>query len=99
MPGGNAFAGSVATCDVLVKNAVKAGATLCQAVTMMTETPARMAGMTDRGTLKKGERADIVVFDSDIKVEKTVIGGKTVFDIAPAYLSSKSGEELRAHML
>ncbi len=80
MPGGNAFAGSVATCDVLVKNAVKAGATLCQAVTMMTETPARMAGMTDRGTLKKGKRADIVVFDSDIKVEKTVIGGKTVFE-------------------
>ena len=26
-------------------------------------------------------------------------GGKTVFDIAPAYLSSKSGEELRAHLL
>ena len=26
-------------------------------------------------------------------------GCKTVFDIAPAYLSSKSGEELRAHLL
>ena len=26
-------------------------------------------------------------------------GRKTVFDIAPAYLSAKSGEELRAHML
>lgn len=26
-------------------------------------------------------------------------GAKTVFDIAPAYLSAKSGEELRAHML
>lgn len=26
-------------------------------------------------------------------------GAKTVFDIAPAYLSSKSGEELRAHLL
>ena len=26
-------------------------------------------------------------------------GCKTVFDIAPAYLSAKSGEELRAHML
>ncbi|MDO5406749.1 MAG: diaminopimelate dehydrogenase [Eubacteriales bacterium] len=26
-------------------------------------------------------------------------GGKTVFDIAPAYLSAQSGEELRAHLL
>jgi diaminopimelate dehydrogenase len=26
-------------------------------------------------------------------------GGKTMFDIAPAYLSSESAEELRAHML
>ena len=26
-------------------------------------------------------------------------GCKTVFDIAPAYLSAKSGEELRKHML
>jgi len=26
-------------------------------------------------------------------------GCKTIFDIAPAYLSPKSGEELRAHML
>ena len=26
-------------------------------------------------------------------------GCKTVFDIAPAYLSAQSGEELRAHML
>ena len=27
------------------------------------------------------------------------VGCKTVFDIAPAYLSPKSGEELRAHLL
>ena len=26
-------------------------------------------------------------------------GCKTVFDIAPAYLSAQSGEELRAHLL
>ena len=26
-------------------------------------------------------------------------GAKTVFDVAPAYLSALSGEELRAHML
>ena len=28
-----------------------------------------------------------------------VKGAKTVFDIAPAYLSAKSGEELRSHLL
>ncbi len=31
--------------------------------------------------------------------QEGVSGAKTVFDIAPAYLSSKSGEELRAHLL
>lgn len=31
--------------------------------------------------------------------EEGQTGCKTVFDIAPAYLSTKSGEELRAHML
>ena len=30
---------------------------------------------------------------------KGATGCKTVFDIAPAYLSPVSGEELRAHML
>ena len=28
-----------------------------------------------------------------------VSGAKTVFDIAPAYLSALSGDELRAHLL
>ena len=28
-----------------------------------------------------------------------VVGCKTMFDIAPAYLSAKSGEDLRAEML
>ena len=31
--------------------------------------------------------------------EEGVTGCKTVFDIAPAYLSPQSGEELRAHLL
>lgn len=31
--------------------------------------------------------------------QEGVSGAKTVFDIAPAYLSAKSGEELRAHLL
>lgn len=31
--------------------------------------------------------------------QEGIKGGKTVFDIAPAYLSAKSNEELRAHLL
>ena len=31
--------------------------------------------------------------------QEGMAGCKTVFDIAPAYLSAKSGEELRAHLL
>ena len=37
-----------------------AGITLPQAVAMVTDTPARMSGLTDRGRLEVGLRADLV---------------------------------------
>lgn len=81
LPDRSAFAGSVATMDRLVKNMVTlANATLTDAVKMATETPARIVGLTDRGTLDEGKRADIVVFDDAFRVSRTIVGGRTVYE-------------------
>ena len=79
MPDRKAFAGSVATADRLVRNMKNlAGADLCSAVCMMTATPARLFGIKERGVLKPGYRADLAIFDQDINVEATVLGGEFI---------------------
>jgi N-acetylglucosamine-6-phosphate deacetylase len=79
----SAFAGSVATTDRLVRTMVTvAGCTVCDAVKMMTENPARVMGVFDRkGSLEPGKDADVVVFDDDIQIRKTIIAGKLVYKV------------------
>ncbi|MBO5914137.1 MAG: N-acetylglucosamine-6-phosphate deacetylase [Clostridia bacterium] len=80
MPGGEAFAGSVATTDRLVRNAIAAGASLEDAVKMMTSTPARLCNMHDRGDIVAGKRADFTVFDEEINIIAVVSGGKIIYE-------------------
>lgn len=80
MPGGNAFAGSIATADRLVRTAIAAGASIEDAVTMITSTPARIIGMTDRGEIKKGKRADFTIFDDEINIIAVISGGEIIFE-------------------
>lgn len=71
-----AFAGSIATADRLLRVAVnEAEIPLLDAVRMLTETPARLMGLSDRGTLAVGNRADIILFDENIQVSAVLIGG------------------------
>ena len=80
LPSRQAFAGSVATADRLIRTMVQvAEVPLTDAVAMATSTPARIMGLSDRGTLENGKRGDLVLFDEDIRVKMTVIGGKIVF--------------------
>ncbi|MBP5155102.1 MAG: N-acetylglucosamine-6-phosphate deacetylase [Clostridia bacterium] len=79
MPGGNAFAGSIATADRLVRNAIAAGACLEDAVRMITKTPADIIGMRDRGELVPGKRADFTVFEGDINIVSVINGGRTIY--------------------
>ena len=66
-----AFAGSIATADVLIRTCVKkAGISLVSAVKMMTETPARIMKVANKGKLQVGYDADILVFDEDINIQK-----------------------------
>lgn len=80
MPDRLAFAGSVATADRLVRTMVRdGGATLEEAVRMMTLNPAKMMGVdVAKGSLEKGKDADIVIFDNDINIKQTIIKGKAI---------------------
>ncbi len=80
MPDRTAFAGSVATADRLVRNMVQlAHVPLIDAVRMMTSTPARIASISSKGILAGGYDADVVLFDDDVTVWKTLVGGKVVY--------------------
>lgn len=74
------LAGSALTMIDAVRNAVRlGGASLEEAVRMATETPARLIGERSRGTLAAGQRADLVVFDRQLRVQRTIVGGRTVY--------------------
>ena len=77
-----AFAGSVATTNRLVRTMRKlADIALVDAVKMATITPARIMGVHDKkGELTVGKDADIVIFDEEIEIEKTIVQGSIVYD-------------------
>jgi N-acetylglucosamine-6-phosphate deacetylase len=83
LPDRSAFAGSVATADRLVRTVVhQAGVPLVEAVRMISMTPARILGIAaHKGSLGVGKDADIVLFDEDISVSATIVGGKIVYAV------------------
>ena len=71
-----AFAGSVATSDRLIRTFVKqVGVGVAEAVKMMTENPAKVMGLNNKGSLKKGYDADIVMFNEDINITMVMLSG------------------------
>ena len=81
MPDHKAFAGSVATTDRLVRNMVNlAGAPLPVAVYMQTQTAAKIIGCADStGYLAEGRLADLILFNADVQVSLTMVGGRIVY--------------------
>jgi N-acetylglucosamine-6-phosphate deacetylase len=77
----SAFAGSVATTDRLVRNMIQlAEVPLQEAVRMASTTPATIMGMSNRkGSLIVGKDADILIFDKNINIKKTIIMGRVVY--------------------
>lgn len=82
LPDRSSFAGSVATTDRLVRTIRElADVPLTDAVRMMTTSPASFMGISDRkGSLVPGKDADILIFDDNIDISKTIIKGNTVYD-------------------
>lgn len=81
LPDRSAYAGSVATFDRMIFTAVtQANIPLTDAVKMSAFTPAKAMGLSDKGILAPGYDADITVFDKDINVSLTIVGGTIVYD-------------------
>ncbi|WP_028129211.1 N-acetylglucosamine-6-phosphate deacetylase [Selenomonas sp. AE3005] len=72
------IAGSVATMNRCVKIFWEnTGAQLPQIIEMVTKTPAQDLSLYEEiGSLESGKRADIVIFDEDVQVKQTIIGGR-----------------------
>lgn len=84
LPDRTAFAGSVATADRLARTMVQqAEIPLTEVIKMSSATPARILGVHGhKGSLQPGMDADIILFDEDIRISLTMIGGRIVFDQA-----------------
>jgi N-acetylglucosamine-6-phosphate deacetylase len=82
LPDRTSFAGSVATADRLVRTVMRlADIPLLDAIRMITSTPARILKIADKtGSLAEGKYADIVIFDEDINIKKTIVKGQVIYD-------------------
>lgn len=73
-----AFAGSVATADILIRTLVnECGFEVSTAVKMLTEVPAKMLKI-NKGLIEKEYDADIVIFDENIKITDVFVGGNKI---------------------
>jgi len=73
------LAGSVLKLNEALKNMTGVGAmTLVEAVTAVTKIPAENLGL-NKGQLKKGYDADIVIFDKDFSIISTIIAGEVKY--------------------
>jgi N-acetylglucosamine-6-phosphate deacetylase len=81
LPDRTSFAGSVATTDRLVRTMIAvAGVPLREAIKMITATPARIMGVSDKmGELVVGKNADIIIFDQNISIEMAMVKGHVVY--------------------
>ena len=73
--GGN-LAGSVIALDTAVRNLAHSGLGLPRAVAAATREPLALLGVTDRGRLEPGLRADLVELDDNLHVRRVMRGGR-----------------------
>ena len=76
----SAFAGSVATMDRVVRTVWQlTERPLSDIIRSATETPAHIMGVDGcKGTIEVGKDADIVIFDRNVTINYTIIGGEII---------------------
>ena len=77
--GTTTLAGSVIALDAAVRNLVASGVPLPAAVAAASRNPLALLGITDRGRLAPGQRADLVELDPELRVRRVMRAG-TWFD-------------------
>ncbi|MDO4744894.1 MAG: amidohydrolase family protein, partial [Clostridia bacterium] len=79
LPDRSSFAGSIATTAMLLERGVNHyGLTLTDTVKMLTQTPAKILGIKNKGKIEKSYIADIVIFDEFYKINNVILNGKIV---------------------
>jgi N-acetylglucosamine-6-phosphate deacetylase len=75
--GEGVLAGSALALDQAVRNLVAfTGCDLADALATVTTTPADLLGLTDRGRLEPGRRADLTILDRDGTLRATIVAGR-----------------------
>lgn len=74
--GTSTLAGSVLSLDVAVRNLVASGVTLPAAVAAASRNPLALLGVTDRGRIAVGQRADLVELSDDLSVQRVMRAGE-----------------------
>ncbi len=77
--GTTTLAGSVLSLDVAVRNLVKSGAALPAAVAAASRNPLALLGVTDRGRLAVGQRADLIELDPDLAIHRVMRAGEWAY--------------------
>ncbi|HEU4657521.1 MAG TPA: N-acetylglucosamine-6-phosphate deacetylase [Capillimicrobium sp.] len=72
------LAGSLLTMDEAVRKLVDAGASLADAVHAASTAPARLLGRDDLGALRPGAPAHLAVLDEELRVVRTLVGGREI---------------------
>lgn len=81
LPDNTAYAGSVTSMDVCLRNGIfTMGLSFADALRMTTLTPAEIIGVSDRkGSIAKGKDADLIILNENAHVVTTIAGGKVVY--------------------
>jgi N-acetylglucosamine-6-phosphate deacetylase len=74
----NTIAGSVITLTEAVRNFIGIGVSIHEAVRMASTVPANISGLTDRGRIQEGFRADLISFDDDLVMRMAAVAGIAV---------------------
>jgi N-acetylglucosamine-6-phosphate deacetylase len=75
LSGTRTLAGSVLSLDVAVRNLVESGVPLPSAVAAATRNPLDLLGVSDRGRIAPGQRADLVELAPDLRVNRVMLAG------------------------
>ena len=75
LAGTDTLAGSVIALDSAVRNVTTAGIPLTDAIAAASRNPLELLGVTDRGRLAVGQRADVIELDEDLSVRRVMRAG------------------------
>jgi len=75
LAGTSTLAGSVLALDMAVRNLVASGVPLHAAVAAASRNPLALLGITDRGRIAVGQRADLVELDAELRVRRVMRAG------------------------